>query len=83
MRLSTILSPFLFAGIVVSAAVRNLPRGLAASAEEFSSQVYHHIVIGGGTTGLAVAARWASELLEMTEVHWRTSHSDSQKIQMC
>jgi hypothetical protein len=40
-----------------SASARVLPRSLTTSGSSFASQTFDYVVVGGGTAGLAVAAR--------------------------
>ena len=41
----------------------------AISPEEFTSAVYDYIVVGGGTAGLVVAARYAWHIRSMSRTH--------------
>lgn len=43
-------------GVVASSQVS--PRSLTSSGAEFASKTYDYIVVGGGTAGLAIAARY-------------------------
>lgn len=39
------------------------PRSLTSSAADFATQTFDYIVVGGGTAGLAVAARYTYRFL--------------------
>lgn len=47
----------MLASISVAAAMEAMRRGLSPNGADFSSKTYDYIIVGGGTAGLAVAAR--------------------------